>query len=157
MDGGDIARRGHVLRLGGHFLETSSIWCPFLTLHAGLPTGPYNTKLVMAVRAQQALLRQRGVSVTSSQECFLVPLDSVVWRGGGGDGSSHFAVDLPSCLQHRLLSPAAVFPSAIQRGLCNKASRTNKGIPHAYLVERRGGINGNLTYTLTLVILLTNS
>lgn len=67
--------------LVGHFLETSSIWCPFLTLHAGLPAGPYNTKLVMAVRAQQALLRQRGVCVTSSQECFLVPLDSVVDEG----------------------------------------------------------------------------
>jgi len=25
MDGSDIARRGHVLRLGGYFLETSSI------------------------------------------------------------------------------------------------------------------------------------
>jgi hypothetical protein len=79
-------------------------------------------------------------------------------RGGGGDGSSHFAVNLPT-----IVCAASAFiccrglPLCHSRGLCNKASRTNKGIPHAYLVERRGGLNGNLTYPLTLVILRTNS
>jgi hypothetical protein len=77
VDGGDIARPGHVLRLGwplpGNWFHLMSI----LDTACWAPDRP----LVMSVRAQQALLRQRGVCVTSSQECFLVPLDQVVAEG----------------------------------------------------------------------------
>lgn len=142
------------------FLGTGALWCPFLTLCSSLRTGLFCAKLVVL---SECVSKAVGTPSPAGSYVITSVFSPATWFGFLKKtrrrrwNTLQWTVFLPSCLQHQLSSVAATSPPWHWLGLCNEPSRTNKGIPHTYLAERRGERNGNLTFPLTLVILCTNS